>query len=136
MARLYNILGKLPYAEVENLLAGEAKAWFNKAFRPKKRGVGILKTKEAEKWGTKEYYIARMVRFMVEPWDNIPIIAEVFASGWPEEEVKALDEAVKEITSAIWNYIKASNPRLFQELAGQIEYVCGLYGVNNIIEMK
>jgi len=131
----YNIISKTPYEEIKNLLSEEAKTWFERTFRPKKRGIGIVKTEEAKKWGTKEYYIARMVQFMTEPWDNMPVIAQLFSSGWTRDEVKLLDEVVNEITQAVWTWLKNNDPDLFREIARQTEHVCNLYGVNNIITL-
>ena len=131
----YNLIGKIPYREIKSLLGDEAKIWFERTFRPKKRGVGTIKTEKAKKWGTREYYIARMVQFMTEPWDNLPVIAQLFSSRWTKDEVEILDRVVDEITQAIWTWLKNNNPELFARIAQQTEYVCGLYGVNNIIKL-
>ena len=131
----YNLIGKIPYEEIKSLLGDEAKIWFERTFRPKKRGVGTTKTEKAKKWGTREYYVARMVQFMTEPWDHLPVIAQLFSSGWTRDEVEILDKVVDEITQAIWTWLKNNDPDLFMRVAQQTEYVCNLYGVNNIIKL-
>ena len=131
----YNLIRKIPYEEIKSLLGDKAKFWFERTFRPKRRGVGTIKTEKAKEWGTREYYIARMVQFMTEPWDNLPVIAQLFSNSWMRDEVKILDKVVDEITQAIWTWLKNNDPGLFPRVARQTEYVCNLYGVNNIIEL-
>jgi len=126
----YNVIRKLPYeAILREIKSEEAREWFKRTYRPKKRGTGVMPRKVSEKWNTEEYYIRRMVQFMTEPWDNMPIMAIVMSSGWDEKKSKKLKTIVNEITVAIWKVLKRHNPELFKRIAYQTQYVAGLYGI-------
>ena len=130
--KVFSLFVKTPYEFFIKNLNGESKGWFKKTFRKKMRGIGVTVRDEAKNWVNKEYYIARMVRFMVEPYDNMPVTAELFSSAWSEDEKKQLDKAVNDIAGVFFDYLKVSNPDLFEEIAERTIYVCGLYGVYGV----
>jgi len=132
----YNVLAQIPYEELRSMLDGDALVWFSRAFRAKRRGVGTVKTEKAKKWGSREYYVARMVQFMTEPWDHMPVMAELFAWSWSEGERELLDEAVNKITQTVWTWLKENNKELFYKIANETVYVANLYGLSNIRRLE
>ena len=120
---------RVPYDYVLSAISKDAQEVFRRAFRPKKRGVGIMKTERAKKLGTEEYYVARMVEFYCEPWDNIPVVALCFTDKTAK---KRLDPIINEITQAILEWINKHDPETFEKMWIDTVYVASLYGLFNV----
>jgi len=105
----------------------EAREWYRRIWRPKKRNDGMIE-RDHVKFGTEEDYVKYEVEDTFDPWGSIDG-AMMRHLSIPKERREELDEVVHEILRAKLKRLKQEDPETAMRLLRETNKVANLYGV-------